>query len=76
MVPLDIMGKLNNFKESFNLDKYYETRKQLFADLIDFSKRPEATSARDCVKQFTALAEEEQTEAAELFKEALESQDG
>lgn len=76
MVPLDIMGKLNNFKESFDLDKYYGTRKQLFADLIDFSKRLEATSARDCVKQFTALAEEEQTDAAELFKEALESQDG
>lgn len=71
MIPLDIMGKLVNFAERFDLDKYYAGRKKVFADLIGFSKRPEASSARDCVRQFAELAEIEQSEAGREFLETL-----
>ena len=37
MIPLDIMGKLDSFGESFDLDKYHADRKKVFADLIGFS---------------------------------------
>ena len=58
MIPLDIIGKLDSFRESFDLDKYYANRKKVFTDLIRFSQRPEASSARDSVRQFAKLAEE------------------
>ena len=71
MIPLDIMGKLESFGESFDLDKYYANRKKVFADLIGFSQRPEASSARDSVRQFEKLAEEEKSEAGREFLEVL-----
>lgn len=71
MIPLDIMGKLDGFRESFDLDKYYANRKKVFADLISFSHRPEASSARDSVRQFVKLAEEEKTEAGREFMEVM-----
>ena len=71
MIPLDIMGKLGNFAERFDLDMYYADRKKVFADLIGFSKRPEASSARDSVRQFAELAEQEQSEAGREFLEVL-----
>lgn len=74
MVPLDIMGKLSSFGNSFDLDKYYTNRRKVFRELIDFSRRPEATSARDCVKQFVSLAEMESTEAAQQFLEEYKAQ--
>ena len=71
MIPLDIMGKLGGFAERFELDLYTADRKKVFADLIGFSKRPEASSARDCVRQFAELAEKEQSEAGAEFLEIL-----
>ncbi len=71
IIPLDIMGKLDGFGESFNLDKYYSERKKVFSDFINFSKRPEASTARDSVKQIVELAKRENTAAGEDFLEVL-----
>ncbi|MCR4684773.1 MAG: hypothetical protein K5649_04835 [Lachnospiraceae bacterium] len=67
MIPLDLIGKLDQFGNSFNLEKYYANREKTFADLIRFSKLPEAFSARDTVAQIKKLAEEEPSEAGKLF---------
>ena len=75
MIPLDIMGKLDGFAERFELDKYHADRKKVFADLIGFSKIPSESSARDCVRQFAGLAEEEQSEAGKEFLEILSNID-
>ena len=69
MIPLDIMGKLEYFGESFDLDKYYSDRKGVFGNLISFSKRPEASSARESVQQILRLADKYDNEAGRLFKE-------
>ena len=47
----------------------------MFADLIGFSKIPSESSARDCVRQFAGLAEEEQSEAGKEFLEILSNID-
>ena len=65
------MDKLDGFEKSFDLNKYRSERKKVFKDLIDFSKRPEASSARDSVRQFVKLAEKEQSEAGREFLETL-----
>lgn len=69
ILPLDFIGKLDNFKESFDVDKYYKNRKKVFEDFVTFSKRPEASSARATIKQLIDLANENPTEAGDLFKE-------
>ena len=69
MIPLDILGRLDEFGESFDLKSYYRDRKEIFKFLLDFSKRPEASSAREIVRQIKELAEEEDSEAARLFLE-------
>ena len=69
MIPLDIINKLGSFGNSFDLRKYYSDRRKVFNDLVRFSLRPEATSARDSVRQFVDLAETEQSEAGMEFME-------
>lgn len=71
MIPLDMLGKLHFFGEIFDLPKYYANRRQTFQDLILFSHRPEASSAREIVKQLISLAKEKEkeSEAAKLFLE-------
>ncbi len=51
MIPLDFMGKIDKFSARFDLDKYYSDRRKVFSDLIEFSLRPEAVTARDTVDQ-------------------------
>ncbi len=72
MIPLDIMGKLDGFRESFELEHYYSNRERIYRSLIDFSKRPEASSARQTVSQIRQLCEKEHSSGAELFKKILE----
>ena len=67
IIPLDIMGKLEKFRKSFDVDKYYAEREAVFEELIRFSGRPEATSARESVRQILKLSEQEGTEAGRLF---------
>lgn len=69
IIPLDLLGKLEGFKESFDLEDYEKKRAERFAFLIDFSKRPEASSARETVRQLLELAEKEESEAGNLFLE-------
>ena len=73
MIPLDVMGKLDGFGESFDLERYYRNREQTFRSLIDYSRCPEATSARHTVKQILELANEEHSSAAWLFKSVYNS---
>ena len=67
IIPLDIMGKLDLFRKSFDVDEYYARREEVFEDLIRFSQQPEAASARVSVKQIIRLADEEGSEAGKLF---------
>ena len=69
MIPLDILGKLDKFDRSFKLDNYYDKRKEVFADLIEFSKRPEAFSARKTVEQILTLAHKENNDVGNEFIE-------
>lgn len=69
MVPLDILGKLDSFGARFDLDRYYRERRSVFADLINFSYRPEAASVRESVRQILDLAEETGGEAGAEFTE-------
>ena len=73
LIPLDIMGRLDGFGRSFDLDKYYRNRRDGFRALIRFSRRPEASSARDSVRQFIDLAGKERSEAGTLFLEEYET---
>ena len=72
MIPLDIIGKLDAFDESFDLKKYYADRERLFGELVSFSKRPEASSAREMVGQILDLTKEYPGTASEMFKRAAE----
>ena len=74
MMPLDLLGKLDGFKKSFDLEAYYRDREERFRFLIDFSKRPEASSARETVRQLAELAEKEKTEAGEVFLRIYKNQ--
>ena len=69
MMPLDMLGKLDGFGESFDLGSYYRERRDRFRFLLDFAKRPEASSARETVRQLKELAQTEQTEAGRIFLE-------
>ncbi len=73
MIPLDMMGKLDGFGESFDLDRYHHDRRRIFEDLIRFSDIPAAASARDTVRQLLQLAETERSEAGDEFLEVYES---
>ena len=73
MIPLDILGKLDGYEDRFDLDRYRADRKAVFRDLIRFSERPEAVSARETVSQCRRLAEEEKSEAGREFLEVLET---
>lgn len=68
MIPLDVMGKLDGFRESFDLECYYSNRERIYRSLIDYSKRPEASSARQTVRQLLELSEEEHSPGAKLFQ--------
>ena len=67
MVPLDILGKLDDFSERFDLDRYYGNRRSIFEKLIRYSFRPEADAAREIVRQIIDLAEETESEAGNEF---------
>ncbi len=67
IIPLDIIGKLNQFDKTFDTAKYYANRQDVFRNLIRFSKRPEASAARESVKQFMKLSIEADNEAAREF---------
>lgn len=69
IIPLDILGKLDKFEKVFDIKKYYANRKEVFRFLIQFSKKPEMSSARESVKQFLKLASEVDTEAGREFVE-------
>jgi len=68
MIPLDIMGKLDQFGESFDLAKYNAQREEVFRSLILFSQRPEASSARESVQQILQLADSCDNETGRLFR--------
>jgi hypothetical protein len=70
MIPLDILGKLDHFEKSFDTAKYYANRKGVFRNLILFSKRPEASAARESVRQFVRLSLEADNEAGREFLDA------
>jgi hypothetical protein len=69
MMPLDMLGRLDGFSESFDLGSYYRERRGRFSFLLDFAKRPEASSARETVRQLKELAHMEQSEAGRIFLE-------
>ena len=67
MIPLDIMGKLDQFEKSFDTAKYYSNRQDVFRNLIRFSMRPEASAARESVQQFLMLSADADNEAGREF---------
>jgi hypothetical protein len=67
MIPLDMLGKLSQFEKTFDTTKYYANRRGIFKNLIRFSKRPEASSARESVQQFAMLSLEADNEAGREF---------
>ena len=73
IIPLDLLGKLDGFEESFDLEAYRRDREELFRFLVEFSKRPEADSARSTVHQLLDLANKEKSEAGDMFIRAYES---
>ncbi len=72
MMPLDLLGKLDSYGESFDLGSYYRDRTDRFRFLLEFAKRPEASSARETVRQLKELAQAEQSEAGRLFLKVYE----
>lgn len=73
MIPLDIMGRLDQFEESFDLEEYYAHREEVFRDLIIFSQRPEASSARESVQQILHLVDICDNDAGKLFSSVYEA---
>ena len=73
MIPLDQIGKLDLFSESFDLREYYADRKKVFRDLIEFSRMPEADSARETVAQILELAKTQPNETGKEFMEVYDS---
>ncbi len=71
MMPLDMLGRLDGFSESFDLRSYYRERRDRFKFLLDFARRPEASSARETVEQLKELAQMEQSEAGREFLEVM-----
>lgn len=72
MIPLDILGKLDQFGKSFDTAKYYANRQGVFKDLILFSKRSEASAARESVRQLVRLSLEADNEAGREFLDAYD----
>lgn len=68
MVPLDMLGKLDKFDESFDLDKYYSNRRNIFEEMIRFSMSIESDFAKKMVEQILKYADE-CGEVGALFKE-------
>ena len=73
MIPLDIIGKLDKFGESFDLEKYYSEREDVYRDLILFSQRPEASSARESVQQILQLTNKYDNDAGRLFRSLFDA---
>ena len=67
MVTLDLLGKLDLFSETFDVPQYQRNRARVFEDFVRFSLRPEASSARESVRQILALAESDPSEVGDLF---------
>ena len=67
IIPLDILGKLDQFETSFDTAKYYANRQDVFRSLVRFSMRPEASAARESVQQFVKLSKEAGNEAGQEF---------
>ena len=76
MIPLDLIGKLDQFQKCFDLDEYYENRRDVFADLIRFSCLPASSSARETVRQILDLALSEPSDAGNEFMEVYNSMTG
>ena len=70
MVTLDLLGKLDGFRESFDVEKYYANRREVFESFIRFSMRPEASSARESIRQILELATDGDTNACREFEAA------
>ena len=70
MVILDLLGKLDGFRESFDVDKYHANRREVFESFVRFSMRPEASSARESVRQILELAKDGDTSACREFETA------
>ena len=73
MIPLDLIGKLDQFQKCFDLDEYYKNRREVFADLIRFSFLPASSSARETVRQILDLALSEPSDAGSEFIEVYNS---
>lgn len=67
MIPLDMLGKLDGFGNRFDVPAYYANRERVFESLIRFSWRPEASSARETVRQLLELARTHPSQAGDLF---------
>ncbi len=67
MIPLDMLGKLDQFRDSFDLEEYDQDRRKVFSDLIRFSFLPEAASAKDMVEQLVSLAKAAPSEAGHEY---------
>ena len=67
IIPLDILGKLNGFEKVFDTKKYYSQRRDIYKRLILFSRRPEASSARESVRQILSLSKEKNNEEGKEF---------
>ena len=74
MIPLDVMGKLHRFGGSFDLDEYDSNREEIMRRLVIFSKRPEASSARETVNQILRLADQYDSEEGKLFRKVCEEE--
>ena len=72
IIPLDILGKLDQFGKIFDIAKYYANRKEIFKNLIQFSKRPEASAAREAVQQILKLASDMDNEVGREFIETYQ----
>ena len=69
MVVLDLLGKLDNFEKSFDLEKYYADRRKYIKILYDGTLRPELASLRESWADITEFANAHQCEAGEIIKE-------
>ena len=67
MIPLDFIGKLDRFENSFDVEKYYKNREDVFRNLIKYSFDPVVKSATDTVEQLIDLAHKEPSDAGDLF---------
>ena len=76
MIPLDILGKLEAYDKCFFLEDYYKNRREVFREMILFSRRPEASFAREILRQMLELAREEKSSAGKEFMEVYDALSG